>query len=108
MKVKDLFLATMLIALFVLYPIHVKADPPSASTECASVTDTDRSYLCQVKTFDKNKKYGYENKDHRNYYCSLIKDKDLQTYCYALAGNKASSCDLIINPDIEKECRASF
>lgn len=108
MKARDLFFVTMFVALFVLYPIHVNADTPSISSECASVTDPDRSYLCQVKTFDKNKKYGYENKDHRNYYCSLIKDKDLQTYCYALVGNKPSSCDLIINPAIEKECKSSF
>ena len=101
-----------LIAVFVcfavFFPVLAKAEPPRAEGDCASITNPDRQNLCHIKSADKDKKFGYENKDHRNYYCSLVKDRDLQTMCYAIVSGKIASCDLIVNPDIEKECKASF
>ena len=86
-----------------------KVEVSVVPAECAGISNSDRQNLCLAKTgIDKDKKYGYENKDHRNYYCSIIKERDLQTYCYAVVGKKASSCDLIVDPGIEKECKASF
>lgn len=112
MKVASkLFPFALFICFVILFPVLTKADPaqnPQAAGACADVTDPDRKNLCLVKSADKDKKFGYENKDHRNYYCSLVKDRDLQTMCYAIVSGKMGSCDLIVNPDVEKECKASF
>lgn len=90
-------------------PAPKKAEISNVPTECAGVSNPDRQNLCIAKSaVDKEKKFGYENKDHRNYYCSIIKDRDLQTFCYAVVGKKPSSCDLIVDPGVEKECKASF
>ncbi len=86
-----------------------KVEISNVPAECAGVSNADRQNLCIAKSAVNNeKKFGYENKDHRNYYCSIIKDRDLQTYCYAVVGKKLSSCDLIVDPGVEKECKASF
>lgn len=90
-------------------PVPKKAEVSNVPAECAGVANPDRQNLCIAKSAVNNeKKFGYENKDHRNYYCSIIKDRDLQTYCYAVVGKKLSSCDLIVDPGVEKECKASF
>ena len=104
---RELFPMALLVCVVVFFPVLAKAGPP-ASGDCASIPDGDRKNLCNVKSADKDKKFGYENKDHRNYYCSLVKDRDMQTMCYAIVSGKVASCDLIVNPDIEKECKASI
>ena len=88
-------------------PATAAVNPP-ATAVCDNIPDADRKNVCNVKSFDKEKMYGYENKDHRNYYCSLVKNRDMQTLCYAIVSGKPSSCDLIVDPEIEKECRASI
>ena len=104
MKTFKLFPIALFVA--VIFPVLAMAESP-ADGNCASIPEADRKNLCLVKAADKEKKFGYENKDHRNYYCSLVKNRDMQTMCYAIVSGKVASCDLIVDPDIEKECKAS-
>ncbi len=78
---------------------------------CDQIADSDERNLCRALTRDtynteEERKNRYANKDHSAYYCSLVINRDKQTYCYALVRHQASMCGNIIDADLEKECRS--
>lgn len=94
----------------------VEIDKPPVGTgdaekdkKCDTIADPDERNLCRALTRDsyndeKEKQNRYANKDHSYYYCTLVKDRDKQTYCYALIRNQKSMCGNIIDAKLEKEC----
>jgi len=89
-------------------PGNAVADPAKEPI-CGDIKDLDKLNLCRAFEIDKakteeQKKNRYRNKNHSTYYCSLIKSRDLQTYCFALAGSNKSQCGLIIDEKLEKDC----
>ena len=90
-----------------LIPSFVSADPTN-QTECTKIQDSDDKNLCLSKSKDEDKAYGYTNKDHSHYYCTLIKNRDKQHYCYALANSNRNMCDLIIVKKLEDDCNTHF
>lgn len=97
----------MFVTVLIIFPFSVQADTANESA-CASVTDNDEKNLCLAKEEKKETKTGYENKNHSTYYCSLIKNRDLQTYCFAVASSNKGMCDLIVNEKLIQECKKSF
>lgn len=89
-------------------PRVVSKEEGKMSDQCASSESVDRKNLCLAKQATQQKAFGYEVKNHGSYYCTLIKERDLQNYCYAVVGPTPSMCDSIIKPDIEKECKSNF
>ncbi len=79
--------------------------------KCDEIADSDERNLCRAFTRDTfnsdgEKKNRYQNKNHSFYYCTLIKNKDKEKYCYAIVRNQKSMCGNIIDADLEKECNA--
>ena len=69
--------------------------------------------LCRAFEIDKaktaeQKKDRYQNKNHTMYYCSLIKDRELQKFCFAVASQTQSGCANIVDAKLEKECNAKI
>ena len=86
---------------------------PGKETKCDSVKDADRRNLCLAipKAVDidpSEMSFGYKRKDHSNYYCTLIRNRDLQNLCWAVVGPNPSKCDLVIDKKLEDECKAQF
>ncbi|MFQ5481664.1 MAG: hypothetical protein ACE5ER_02800, partial [Nitrospinaceae bacterium] len=77
--------------------------------KCDQIADSDERNLCRAFTRDsynsgEDKKNRYANKDHSFYYCTLILNRDKQTYCYAIVRNQKSMCGNIIDGKLEEEC----
>ena len=84
---------------------------PDKDNKCDQIAEPDERNLCRAFTrdefnSDQAKQNRYQNKDHSYYYCTLIKDRDKQTYCYAVVRNQKSMCGNIISADLEKECNS--
>ncbi len=84
---------------------------PQKDNKCDTIDDPDERNLCRAFTrddfnSDDAKKNRYQNKDHSYYYCTLIKDRDKQTYCYAVVRNQKSMCGNIIDGELEKDCNS--
>ncbi|NIQ02721.1 MAG: hypothetical protein GWM98_22155 [Nitrospinaceae bacterium] len=110
--IRKVGLLGLLAGLVFMVPHLASADPKS-SDPCAHHKDKDQLNLCRAFEIDKaktdeQKKNRYQNKDHSTYYCSLIKNRDLQTYCYAVASKTKSQCGNIINAELEKKCNSKF
>lgn len=99
--------AGVLLVVFIFYPISATADTPN-NPACSDITDSDKKNLCLAKEEKKETKTGYKNKNHSTYYCSLIKNRDMQTFCFAIASSTKNMCNLIINDKLVKECKSSF
>lgn len=87
------------------------AEDSKAGDPCAHHKEKDQLNLCRAFEIDKaktaeQKKNRYQNKNHTTYYCSLIKDRDLQTFCFAVANKQLSGCGNIVDAKLEKECNA--
>jgi hypothetical protein len=79
----------------------------SVDASCDNEKDADKRNLCRAThPLDKENKNRYQNKDHSDYYCSLIKNRDSQSFCYAVVNKNKLQCGLIVNPNLEKECYA--
>ena len=81
-------------------------------TDCNSEKNSDRRNLCLAKINDRAEgnpleKNRYRNKDHSAYYCTLIRSRDMQNYCYAVIENNSKKCELLVSVELEKECKAS-
>lgn len=120
--IKESCLIAVLAGLVVLLPNLAKADPaqpPPAQAEpaksapanlpCSDISDPDKANLCRakIKPGEENANR-YQNKDHRTYYCSLIKNRDMQTYCYAIASHNKVMCGDVVDKALEAECNGSF
>jgi len=94
---------------FLVFPLLQASAQTTTDSPCATIEDSDRRNLCLATSGDKQKKgFGYQKKDHRPYFCTLIKGKDLQKLCLAVVGTNKSFCDLIVDKKIEAECLSSF
>ncbi|CCQ91088.1 exported hypothetical protein [Nitrospina gracilis 3/211] len=110
---QKLWLWMLVTALAVGVPSVALADPKAEPDPCAAVNDMDEKNLCRAFEIEKKltaeeKKNRYQNKNHSSYYCSLIRSRDKQAYCYAVVNKEQSQCGFIVNTDLEKQCNSKF
>ncbi|MCH8931849.1 MAG: hypothetical protein IH923_02155 [Nitrospinae bacterium] len=102
----------LIMGLVLMVPALSQADPSKADP-CAHHKGLDQMNLCRAFEIDKaktaeQKKDRYQNKNHTMYYCSLIKDRELQKFCFAVASQTKSGCANIVDAKLEKECNAKI
>ena len=76
----------------------------SAAKSSGKVSEEDKRHLCLALSPIKNPESRYAHKDHSNYYCTLILNRDSQAYCYAVVLGNPKQCDNIVSSELEKEC----
>ena len=112
-NLNSLGLLGLLMSLILLVPSTVLAADSKKADPCVQHKDLDQLNLCRAFEIDKaktadQKKNRYQNKNHTTYYCSLIKDRELQTYCFAVASQTKSQCSNLVDPKLEKECNSKI
>ena len=113
-KLNSLGLLGLMLGLVLMVPSAVlAADSKKAGDPCAQHKDLDQLNLCRAFEIDKTKtaeqkKDRYKNKNHSTYYCSLIKDRELKNYCFAVATQTKSSCANIVDAKLEKKCNSKI
>ena len=110
-KLNSLGLLGLMMGLVLLVPTLSQAADSKAADPCVHHKDKDKLNLCRAFEIDKaktaeQKKDRYKNKNHTAYYCSLIKNRELQKYCFAVTSQTKSQCGNLIDPKLEKECNA--
>ena len=109
MKNSNLAWAVVLAAIFyLLCPALAFAAEPEAKNPCDDIADLDDRHLCLATQKTEGKTFGYSNKDHSSYYCSLVKSRDKKNYCYAVTKKTSSMCGLIVDKKLEDKCKANF
>ena len=76
----------------------------SAAKSSGKVSKEDKRHLCLALSPIKNPESRYAHKDHSNYYCTLILNRDSQAYCYAVVTGDPKQCNNIVSSELEKEC----
>ncbi len=76
----------------------------SVAKPTGNLSKEDQRNLCLAVSSIKNPESRYKHKDHSNYYCTLILNRDSQAYCYAVVLGDPKRCDLIVSKELEKEC----
>ena len=76
----------------------------SAAKSSGKVSEEDKRHLCLALSPIKNPESRYAHKDHSNYYCTLISNRDSQAYCYAVVQGDPGKCKNIVSAGLEKEC----
>ena len=76
----------------------------AAAKSSGTVSKEDKRHLCLALSPIKNPDSRYAHKDHSNYYCTLILNRDSQTYCYAVVTGDPKKCNNIVSAELEKEC----
>ena len=76
----------------------------SAAKARGKIPPPDKRHLCLALNPIKNPENRFKHKDHSTYYCTLILNRDIQAYCYAVVKKNPKTCDLIVSKDLEKEC----
>jgi len=112
-KLNGLGLLGIIMGLILLVPSAVLAGDSKNADPCSHHKDLDQTNLCRAFEIDKaktaqEKKNRYQNKNHSTYYCSLIKDRELQKFCFAVASQTKSGCANIVDAKLEKECNAKI
>ena len=112
-NLNSLGLLGLLMCLILLVPSAALAADSKKADPCVQHKDLDQLNLCRAFEIDKaktadQKKNRYQNKNHTTYYCSLIKDRELKNYCFAVATQTRSGCANIVDPKLEKECNAKI
>jgi len=112
-NLNSLGLLGLLMGLILLVPSAALAADSQKADPCAQHKNLDQLNLCRAFEIDKakttdQKKNRYQNKNHTTYYCSLIKDRELKNYCFAVATQTRSGCANIVDPKLEKECNAKI
>ena len=79
----------------------IYSSPPKSS---GNLSEEDKRHLCLALSPIKNPENRFLHKDHSNYYCTLILNRDSQAYCYAVVLGNPKQCDNIVSSDLEKEC----
>ncbi|MGV7221700.1 MAG: hypothetical protein ACQ9MH_09255 [Nitrospinales bacterium] len=96
------------VGLFLLTPGLSFSDEPAAKGPCDGIEDLDDRNLCLAfKGINKDKENRYQFKNHVSYYCSLVKNRDKQKYCYGVTQKTKSMCDLIVDKKLEEKCNAA-
>ena len=76
----------------------------AAAKSSGKVSKEDKRHLCLALSPIKNPESRYKHKDHSNYYCTLILNRDSQAYCYAVVTGDPKQCNNIVSSDLEKLC----
>ncbi len=76
----------------------------SAAKPTGKLSKEDQRNLCLALSPIKDPESRYRHKDHSNYYCTLILNRDSQTYCYAVVLGTPKQCNNIVSSELEKEC----
>ena len=76
----------------------------SAAKASGKIPPPDKRHLCLALNPIKNPENRFKHKDHSTYYCTLILNRDIQAYCYAVVEKNSKKCDLIVSKELEKEC----
>jgi len=76
----------------------------SAAKASGKIPPPDKRHLCLALNPIKNPANRFKHKDHSTYYCTLILNRDIQAYCYAVVEKNSKKCDLIVSKELEKEC----
>ena len=76
----------------------------AAAKSSGKVSEEDKRHLCLALSPIKNPENRFLHKDHSNYYCTLILNRDSQSYCYAVVTGDPKKCNNIVSSDLEKEC----
>ena len=76
----------------------------SAAKASGKIPPPDKRHLCLALNPIKNPENRFKHKDHSTYYCTLILNRDIQAYCYAVVDKNSKKCDLIVSKELEKEC----
>ncbi len=76
----------------------------AAAKSSGKVSKEDKRHLCLALSPIKNPESRYAHKDHSNYYCTLILNRDSQAYCYAVVLGDSTKCNNIVSAELEKEC----
>jgi len=76
----------------------------SAAKATGKIPAPDKRHLCLALNPIKNPENRFKHKDHSTYYCTLILNRDVQAYCYAVVEKNSKKCDLIVSKELEKEC----
>jgi hypothetical protein len=76
----------------------------SAAKASGKISGSDKRHLCLALNPIKNPENRFKHKDHSTYYCTLILNRDIQGYCYAVVKKDLKKCDLIVSKELEKEC----
>ena len=108
--------STVLKLMFILVAIMITSSASFVyaapkETDCKNEKESDRRNLCLAKINDRAEgnpleKNRYRNKDHSAYYCTLIRSRDLQNYCYAVIERNSKKCELLSSVALESECKA--
>jgi hypothetical protein len=101
----------LLMSLVLLVPSAALSADSKKADPCVQHKNLDQKNLCRAFEIDKaktaeQKKNRYRNKNHSTYYCSLIKERELQKYCFAVASQTKSQCGNLVDPKLEKKCNA--
>ena len=56
----------------------------SAAKASGKIPGPDKRHLCLALNPIKNPENRFKHKDHSTYYCTLILNRDIQAYCYAV------------------------
>ena len=83
---------------------HDQDEWSSASKARGKIPPMDRRHLCLALNPIKDPTNRFMHKDHSAYYCTLILNRDIQAYCYALVEKNPKKCDLIVSKELEKTC----
>ena len=76
----------------------------SAAKPTGKLSKEDQRNLCLALTPISDPETRYKHKDHSNYYCTLILNRDSQAYCYAVVQGDSGKCKNIVSAELEKEC----
>ena len=76
----------------------------AAAKSSGNVSKEDKRHLCLALSPIKNPESRYKHKDHSNYYCTLILNRDSQAYCYAVVTGDPKQCNNIVSSELEKLC----
>ena len=76
----------------------------SAAKASGKIPGPDKRHLCLALNPIKNPENRFKHKDHSTYYCTLILNRDIQAYCYAVVKKDPKKCDFIVSKELEQEC----
>ena len=76
----------------------------SAAKPTGKLSKEDERNLCLALTPISDPESRYKHKDHSIYYCTLILNRDSQSFCYGVVQGDPKKCDNIVSRELEKEC----